>query len=327
MLAADYGDAGAHWNRAMARLSRGALNCGWAELDWRWRLPKVLPPAVPAAPEWNNAPLRGRRLWLWSEQGVDDQLVFLSMLPDLLARQAEAVVECDPRLATLLGRSFPNARFVATPAAGADMEAAAFHYQLSLGSLARHLRPDASAFPKRTGYLSADEDEKLRWRAWLNGFGCGRKIGISWRSHNLAGERRLACARLEQWLPVLQCAGVHFVCLQYDDCAQELADVAGRFGIRLHQPPGLDQRDDLEGVCGLLSCLDLVITAPTTVSALAGSLGVPTWQLNSGIDWHGLNQPYSPWQPSVRRFYKPWNRTWDEELERVAADLRLMLAR
>ena len=77
-------------------------------------------------------------------------------------------------------------------------------------------------------------------------------------------------------------------------------------------------------MCGLLASLDLVISAPTTVSALAGALGVPTWQLNSGVDWQGLNQPYSPWQPSVRRFYKPWDRSWDEELARVAADLALI---
>jgi tetratricopeptide (TPR) repeat protein len=325
MVAADYGDVEAHWNRAIARLARGALKCGWAEFDWRWRLPQVSAPRVPPVPEWNNAPLRGRKLWLWPEQGLADQLVFLSLLPDLTARQAELVVECDPRLVALLQRSFAGARFMPAGEASAA-EAAACDYQLSLGSLARHLRADIAAFPKRGGYLAAHAEEKLRWRAWLNGCGGGRKVGISWRSHNLAGERSLACARLEQWLPVLRCADVQLICLQYDDCAAELADIAQRHGIAVHQPPGLDQRNDLDGVCGLVSALDLVITAPTTVSALAGALGVPTWQLNSGIDWHGLNQPYSPWQPSVRRFYKPWDRSWDEELARVAADLQRMCA-
>jgi hypothetical protein len=147
---------------------------------------------------------------------------------------------------------------------------------------------------------------------------------VSWRSRDTAGGRALACASLQRWLPVLQCSGVHFVCLQYDDCTRELSDLAGRYGTPLHQPPGLDQRENLDGVCGLLANLDLVITAPTTVGALAGALGVPTWQLNSGIDWRGLNQPYSPWQPSVRRFYKPWDRIWDEELARVATDLGRM---
>jgi hypothetical protein len=96
--------------------------------------------------------------------------------------------------------------------------------------------------------------------------------------------------------------------------------VAGS-GVWLHHPPGLDRGEDLDALCALTTSLDLVIAAPSAASAIAGAAGVPTWQLNSGIDWQGLNQPYSPWQPSVRRFYKPWERSWDEELRRVAAEL------
>lgn len=72
MLAADYADAEAHWLRAIARLSRGSLGCGWAEFEWRWRLPAYPVPCVPPAPEWTNTPVRGRRLRLWSEPRLHD---------------------------------------------------------------------------------------------------------------------------------------------------------------------------------------------------------------------------------------------------------------
>jgi hypothetical protein len=326
MLAADYADAEAHWLRAASRLARGTLTCGWSEFDWRWRLPDAPLPEIPSAREWNNTPVRGRRLRLWSEPRLHDQVVFLSMLPDLLARQADLTVECDPRLLALLRRSFPAVRFVV---AGTDDCAgeSPCDFQLPFGSLARLLRPDITAFPKRTGYLVASTEEQMRWRAWLNGLGGGLKVGIVFRSDDPNAQSVPHCPRARHWLPLLRCQGVHFISLQADACSVRIEESVAGSSVQLHHPPGLDRREELDALCALTTNLDLVIAAPSAASAIAGAAGVPTWQLNSGIDWHGLNQPYSPWQPSVRRFYKPWDRGWDAELQRVAAELDRIAAR
>jgi hypothetical protein len=327
MLAADYADSEAHWFRAVSRLSRGALGCGWAEFDWRWRLPNAPVPDVPAAREWSNTPVRGRHLWLWSEPRLYDQVVLLSMLPDLLARQAELSVECDPRMIGLLRRSFPAVRFVAECGDYDAENLPACDFQLPVGSLARTLRPDLAAFPKRTSYLVADADEQMRWRAWVNGLGGGLKVGIVFRSDDPSAHSHPHSPRLRQWLPLVRHEGVQFISLRDDACSTQLdASLAGS-GICLHRPPGLNRSEDLDALCALITTLDLVIAPPSTVSAIAGAAGVPTWQLNSGMDWHGLNQPYSPWQPSVRRFCKPWERGWDEELRRVATELDRIAAR
>jgi len=327
MLAADYADAEAHWYRGLARLSRGALGPGWAELDWRWRRPGTPAPFVPPAPEWNSKlPLRGRRLWLWAEPALCDQVVFLSMLPDVLARQPELAVECDPRLTPLLRRSFPAVRFVSQATDGEAAAGEACDYQLSLGSLAAYMRPDIGAFPKRTAYFVPDPGEQLRWRNWLNGLGGGLKVGIACRSDEPRTELRAPYARARQWLPVLRHTRAQFVLLQGEAAASELDEIAARAGLSLHHPPGLNRSEDVDGLCALASTLDLVISVPAAASVIAGAVGVPTWQLNCGIDWQGLNQPYSPWQPSVRRFYKPWDRSWDEELACVAMELARLTA-
>jgi hypothetical protein len=167
----------------------------------------------------------------------------------------------------------------------------------------------------------ADADEQMRWRAWLNGLGSGLKVGIVFGSDDASMAAKPHSPRARQWLPLLHHERVHFICLQADACSAQLDETMAGSGVRLHHPPGLDLGEDLDGLCALVTTLDLVIARPSTVSAVAGAAGVPTWQLSSGIDWHGLNQPYSPWQPSVRRFHKPWDRSWDEELRRVATEL------
>lgn len=325
ILKADPGDAQAHWNRAISHLTRGQLETGWQEFEWRWRLPTAEPARPTSAPEWTGSSLPGKRIHVWSEQGLGDQILFASMIPDLLAQQARVTLECDARLWGLYRRAFPGVDLILPRGSSEGSSAEPADCQLPLGSLPQYLRPSLAAFAQTQPYLAAEDECRTHWNIWLRELGTGRKIGISWRSHNLQGERASACARLEQWRPILERTDARFVCMQYGDCTAEVEDFEQRFGTRLHRPPQLDQRNDFDGVAALATELDLVISAPTTFSLLTGALGVPTWQLTSGIDWHGLNQPRLPWQPSVRRFHKPWDRTWDDELALVAAELDRLL--
>src|SRR3546814_7611505 len=66
------------------------------------------------------------------------------------------------------------------------------------------------------------------------------------------------------------------VVLQYDDCAAELAEITSRGCVRPLVPPGLDRRDDLDGMAALIVALDGVLSAETAVLALAGAVGSPS---------------------------------------------------
>lgn len=325
LLAADPRDVEAHTSRAAVALACGQLADAWPHHEWRWRLPSSIVPQPPAAPEWTGEMLGAGRLYLWPEQGLGDEVLFASLLPDVLERTPRVTLACDARLGTLLARSFPAAEVVdsaqlarmAAPDPLADR-------QIPLSSLGAILRPSLAAFPRRGGYLRPDPQRAEAWRAWLDALGPGLKVGISWRSQNQRGERRLACTSLPQWAEAFAVDGVHFVCLQYDECSAELADARRRQRAVVHVPPALDQRDDLEGVVALMHGLDLVVTVATAVSALAGAVGAPTWQLARGVDWHALGCAHSPWQPSVRQVYRRWNASWEEVLSGVASDLRVL---
>ena len=49
-----------------------------------------------------------------AEQGLGDEIMFASCLPDALARVGHLIVECEPRLAALYRRSFPQATVLPT---------------------------------------------------------------------------------------------------------------------------------------------------------------------------------------------------------------------
>jgi tetratricopeptide (TPR) repeat protein len=314
----------ARLNIALARLARGEIERGWEEYAIRFH--SGLGRAGVRArkfdiPEWQGECLEGKRLLVWAEQGLGDQIVFASLYPDLLARAGRCDIECNRKLVALFARSFPGATVLAAGEQDDASLAAEADYHIAAGSLGRWLRPDLAAFPSEAVFLQADSERVAYWRGRLEALGPGRKVGICWRSSNANGLRALACTDIAQWRDVLAVPGAHFVNLQYDRCSEELARARSLFGTPIYSAPGVDLFDDLLETSALMSALDLVISAPTVVSMHAAALGVPTWQLSCGMDWQRLGTPRNPWFPAMRPIHRDHDRSWDQVLGEVAREL------
>src|SRR5207244_10859271 len=90
--------AKAHWNRALVWLAQGNLAQGWPAYEWRLQqAPSLLSLGFPL-PRWDGSSLQGRTILVWGEQGVGDELLFASCVPDLLTQAGHVVLACDPRL-------------------------------------------------------------------------------------------------------------------------------------------------------------------------------------------------------------------------------------
>lgn len=315
----------AHWNLALMWLGRGDLEAGWPAYSWRFAARQAKPWRHPPAREWQGEDLTGQRILVWREQGVGDELMFASCLPDLIARAGHVTLECDRRLVPLLARSLPQATVRAESLddlGNETIQPGMFDYHTPAGSLPRWLRPDLAAFPFRSSYLMADPKRVQEWRHRLIGLEGNLKVGLCWRSRLLTGGRSEAYTGLSRWAPLFSQPGVSFIRLQYDDCEVEIRDAERRFGITIHRWPGLDLMNDFDGVAALMSALDLVIAGPTSVGELAGALGVPVWRFAWNGDWTALGSDRRPWFPSMRLFYARAGERLDDMLELMAGDLR-----
>ncbi|HYD69442.1 CHAT domain-containing protein [Azospirillum sp.] len=321
-LASDPGHALAHWNRGLLRLGGGDLAEGWAGYGWRFSTPALHRPRPFAEPEWRGEDVSGRRVLVWREQGLGDELMFASLYPDLIRHAGQVVIECDRRLVPLFTRSFPGAAVVA---AGGPLPPVDCH--IPAGSLPRWLRPGLAAFPASPGFLVPDASRVGRWRRELAALGAAPKVGLAWRSGLATRSRAAAYAPLDLWAPMLTVPGLTFVPLQYDRCAAACAAAERRFGIRLPRWPDLDLKDDLEEVAALMAALDLVVAAPTAVGELAAAVGVPTWRLAPGGDWSALGTAARPWFPAQRLFQPRPGEGLANVLARVGAELAALQRR
>ncbi|HEY2880917.1 MAG TPA: tetratricopeptide repeat protein, partial [Pirellulales bacterium] len=318
---------------ALARATRGSCRLlveqyptGWSDYEWRLQTGQIQLPRFPQ-PLWTGQPLETGTLLVHSEQGIGDEILFASCLPEVITRVGKCVFICHPRLARLMARSFPAAVVVAqAPAAdrAPPKLPLAADFQIPSGSLPMHLRPTAESFPRRKRFLLADPEKRRTWQKQFDVLGPGLKIGISWRGGGTWEERRRRTTTLDQWRAVLEITGAQFINLQYGDCSAELANENRTGGETLHDLPGADPLGDLDEFAAKVAALDLVISIDNATVHLAGALGIPTWCLVPFVpQWRWrLHGEQSPWYPSVQLFRQTKPGDWDGVLNAVAAKLR-----
>ncbi|PGH58084.1 hypothetical protein CRT60_09010 [Azospirillum palustre] len=314
------GFALARWNLALRLLGRGRLTGGWEEYEARFASRRVSAGRSFSLPAWDGTP--GKRLLVWREQGLGDELMFGTALPDLAERfgPETLVVEVDARLTGLVGRSLPGVTVRAQTADPADAEA-----HLPLGSLPRLLRPGLADFPARPSWLAPDPLRLAEWRDRLAALGPGLRVGLCWGSQNMLGERKASYTTLADWAPLLTLPGLIPVTLQYDGREAEIAAVEAQLGLMIHRWPGTDLKNDLESVAALIAGLDLVVTVASSVGEMAGALGVPVWRFGPAGDWTALGTGVRPWFPSMRLWSARPGEGLADVLARMAADLRRLV--
>ena len=271
-------------------------------------------------PGWTGEPIDGPLL-VSGEQGLGDQILLASMLPDLAARVREVTVEVEPRLVPLFARSFPGLKVVAR-------EAATFMTVPPLptpawASLGRYFRPDWQSFPFReNGYLRCDDDMSARLRARLAD---GRKVvGLSWSSKG-ARYGTSKSAQLRDFASVLRLPNCRFVDLQYGDTSAEREAVQRDLGVSVERLPDIDNRNDIDALASLICACDIVVTVSNTTAHLAGALGKETYLIvpsGRGRMWFWFrDRDDSPFYPRMRLKRKQPGQPWAEIVGAVAAEI------
>ena len=314
----------AHWNKALTLLAQGDLARGWAEYEWRWKCKSFkFPPRGFAQPQWRGEALDSGDLLVWGEQGLGDEVLYGSMVGDLVDRGFSITWEADPRLLPLIARSYPGVRAIArTTPPDPVTTASAIRAQISTASLGQHLRPTAADFPLTGGYLKADENRAQAYRARLLNNGRTRLIGVSWISKNPDfGDYKTSS--LDALAPIWQAAGnsTGFIDLQYGDTTSERAAA----GLDLAHLDDLDLFNDIDGLAALIRACDLVITVSNTTAHLAGTVGVPVWVMlpsGNGKLWYwGAGKTRAPWYPTATIFKQTAFGAWDDVVARIAQQI------
>lgn len=303
------GYPGALYNESLAHLCLGDFESGWEQYESRWTREDAPEQPPFKGEKWLGAkPIQGKRLLLWTEQGLGDTIQFCRYAPILARKGIEVVLDVPSPLEALLGTLEG-----VTVIAGQTGLPPAHDYHCPLLSLPLALRSEISGIPNDVPYLAATPDRLQAWKRMLERDSEPR-VGIVCSGNPGHTSDRSRSIPLRQFSPLLE-TGASFYLLQTECRPEDEAFLSEDSRIR-------DLRErltDFTETAALIACMDLVISVDTSVAHLAGALGKPVWILLSfSPDWRWmLDREDSPWYPTAKLFRQTEMGEWQSVIEKV----------
>ncbi len=314
---------------AIALLADGALAEGWQLYGARFGAGDALVRQRKIGQKtWEGESLSDKTLLIWREQGVGDDFRFASCFNDVIKRAAadggKVIIETDPRLMTLYARSFP---FAQIRAEGDVSSETGIHFDIAAGSLPGLFRNSIDQFSNTSTYLRPKQAQVEELRAQIEAFGEGLKVGIAWRSRNMAATRRRFYTELADWQGLFGLSNIQLVNLQYDNADAEIDDVNSRFNAQIHRVENLDLMNDLDGAAALTAAMDVVISAPISVADMAGALGRPCFTYGPAKHPMCLGTDRLPWYPNTVWVEKQWNVPLEQSVDKIVQEITNLAAK
>ena len=301
-------------------LMLGSFQEGWKNYEYRWKvfpMNKVTWP-FQDKPVWNGE--RGKRVVLWKEQGIGDQIIFLGLAREIREMCETLSVYVDARLRLLCNRAMPEINFVKDKEELNNVEC---YYHMPLGSVPGLLRNDIRDFDRTVkGYLKPSPERVKAIRTELNLDG-KKAIGISWKSFNSLNNTKKSVL-LKDIAQLFSSLDVVLVNLQYGDIEDEIREFKEAFGINVVQCASVDNKEDLDGLAALIEVCDLVVSIPNVTVHLAGALAKETWVLLPYVAhfWWLVERTDSIWYPSLTLYRQPKLEDWTSVYSSIRKDLQ-----
>jgi tetratricopeptide (TPR) repeat protein len=263
------------------------------------------------------------KLLIFSEQGLGDQILYLSLLAEIEAVNPNITVLIDPRLIRIFERSFPKIKFLSKYEHISKIQYDTFIFS---GDLGGYFRNSESLFSRnKNSYLTSDSirtrelDFSLRKDS--------KKVcGISWTSKNLKfGQDK--SLRLVDLLPILELANFEFVNLQYGDTDNEIKAIYDDKLVKINSINEIDNQSDIDGLTSLIDACDVVVTISNVTAHIAGALGKKTFLLlpySKGRIWYWFDgDEKSIWYPSIKQYFQEEkNGNWHNAIFEISAALK-----
>lgn len=254
-------------------------------------------------PRWDGT--KKQCVVVYGEQGLGDEVMYASCLPDVIADAKKVIVDCDPRLEKLFQRSFPAADVYGTRRNPHPdwLKTARIDARCSIGSLPQFYRNKDEDFPGKP-YLKADPDKVLMWKALWKAKG-KKVIGICSEGGAKYTNKRGRKIPVEAWESLFRQDAI-FVSLDYRD------------GIKHPKLTHYDasvKSEDYDDTAALIASLDMVVGVNTTAIHVANGLGIPTHILVP--KWHQWRYAGEYLWSKTATLHHQGDKTWEEVIREV----------
>jgi tetratricopeptide (TPR) repeat protein len=311
-----------YFNLSLIYLLKLEFKEGWACYEKRKKISDYLKKTEALnKPYLNQIPEHDEPILLHSEQGIGDQIIYLSLLHQVMEWSNPILVQIDPRLIPLFKRSFPNIYFYSDKEA---LNPDSYKYHALVGSLPKLFRNSKESFlGQKKSFLTSDQNKTSALREKLLGAD-SYVCGISWKSKN---EKfgQFKTASLNDFLPVLKLPSINFVDLQYGETLDERLHLKNEHSITLTKLEEIDNFNDIDGLASLIDACDFIVTISNVTAHIAGALGKKVFLMvpyEKGKIWYWHdNLKISLWYPTIHIFTQTKTGEWTTPINEIKEQL------
>lgn len=331
----------ANYNISNVYFAENNWEAGWRHFEYRWETYPLFKKIYERftlrenpIPFWKGEDLKGKRILLYTEQGMGDSIQFLRYCLPLQKMGAYVIVEEHAAIIDAL-QNTPGIDEIIQLGKDAIPE---FDYHQSLLSLPHLLKiynmeKDERFYNKpyiSTNYKKLPELSIMDVKNWAT-YGDAFRIGIVWAGNPMHRNDHIRSTKLKHFKE-LMLPNVKLFSLQKDTRARvwpgigEFDLAEGSEGMNV-----VDLKDfmlDFNCTAALIDQMDLIIAVDTATAHLAGAMGKPVWNL---LAWHNdwrwmLDRSDTPWYPSMKLFRQPKPYDWDSVFAQVKEELVKLIA-
>jgi len=308
----------AHWNRSLLLLEMGRYEEGFEQYFWGIRSKDRI------TKDYNCGYWKGQKnknVVVYGEQGIGDELMFASCLPDLIKDSKNVIFDCHPRLIGLFERSFGVKCYPTRKDLNTDWHwDENIDYKTPIGNLPHAYRKSIKSFPGKP-YIKVDPEKVKAMRAKLEELGPGPYIGVSWYGGKKKTRVDLRSMPFEKMMDIFKDLPFtpQLVSMQYTKDHEIEAVKAGipHWGDILYAP-------DYEETAALAQALDLVISVNTSLVHLCGAIGQEVWVATPqkcAWRYYSPDNKSMPWYGSATIYKQEVPGEWEDLVKKIAGDL------
>lgn len=281
------GDARLHLSLAYLRLGR--TENGWKHYFYRFNQPKFPTPQrlfnKPRLAQLSD--LTGKKILIWKEQGVGDEIEFCGLLNEFIKRtNANAILEVDERLVKSLQRSFPHT-VVRSPQYDTNTMLSTcedFDLHMPMADIYTFIEPSISSSVMVKPWFAINKDKSKEWEQVLKRENL--RIGFAFGSHFSNAKRdKHKHLNFEFFAKLIENSPHTWVNLDYTWDNESLSETQKIYEDKIFFP-NVDLKNDFEEVGAILNNCDLLISPYMAIRSLAGAIGIPSVSFVRGALYH-----------------------------------------